>query len=62
MVNLFVDNISRQLSTDSVSSLVSISSACSMSSGNQHINLNAVDKNKKKRGWVSVRRVRFLTF
>ncbi|XKL62070.1 hypothetical protein PGB90_001903 [Kerria lacca] len=46
------NNISRQLSTDSVSSLVSISSACSMSSGNQHINLNAVDKNKKKRGWL----------
>ncbi|KAK7605409.1 hypothetical protein V9T40_007267 [Parthenolecanium corni] len=45
------NNISRQLSTDSVSSLVSMSSACSMSSGNQHIDLNAADKNKKKTNW-----------
>ncbi|XP_065213728.1 protein sickie-like isoform X2 [Planococcus citri] len=43
------NNISRQLSTDSMSSLVSMSSACSMSSGNQ---LTELDKNKKKGGWL----------
>lgn len=42
------NNISRQLSTDSVSSLNSLSSACSASSSAQH---SEADK-KKKRGWV----------
>lgn len=31
-----------------------MSSACSISSGNQHADINVVDKNKKKRGWVGV--------
>lgn len=42
------NNISRQLSTDSVSSLNSLSSACSASSSAQQ---SEADK-KKKRGWV----------
>lgn len=54
MSSVLGNNISRQLSADSVSSLVSMSSACSISSGNQHVDMNAVDKNKKKRGWVGV--------
>lgn len=42
-------NIARQLSTDSVSSLNSLSSACSLSS----TPVTHEQEKKKKRGWVS---------